>query len=126
MHEPNGPPVVITLDWHRKPPLGNTLTALSGPDTRATEGLLRAIGKARHWMQEIAGGGSFATIASREGKSARQIRLLATLAFVPPDTVKGMMDGTIRPPRISVLATHVPLVWPITRITQLQLPDPQE
>ena len=45
-------------------------------------------------MDEITNGASFAVIAQREGKSERHIRLLAPLAFVPPITVRTLIEGT--------------------------------
>jgi hypothetical protein len=105
-----------TLDWRRK-----SATAGKGPitklsqashDSRARDALLAAIGKARGWIEEITQGASFAAIGAREGKSARYVRKLVPLAFVPPDMVRNLIDETLRPPSIEALAPRVPLVWP--------------
>jgi hypothetical protein len=75
----------VSLPWGRKPlmPMEGIVVALSKPSEaapRSRDAILTAIGKARLWIDEIVGGGSFAEIASREGKCERQIRLLARLA----------------------------------------------
>jgi hypothetical protein len=72
---------------------------------------LTAIGKARLWMDELSSGTRFAAIAEREGKSERQIRLLAPLAFAPPATVRALIEGTAGAGTISDLARNVPLLW---------------
>lgn len=109
------PPEIATLSWQRKPLVAEKgLTAQLPPavnDIKARDALLAAIGKARRWVQEITDGASFDAIALREGKTARYIQRLTPLAFVPPDMVKDLIDGTIRPPTIEALAPRVPLVW---------------
>lgn len=106
----------VALDWRRKPAVAEkgptTQLPPAANDTKARDALLAAIGKARRWVQEVANGASFAAIALREGKTDRYIRRLTPLAFVPPDMVKDLIDGTLRPPTIEVLAPRVPLVWP--------------
>jgi hypothetical protein len=62
-------------------------------------------------MDELSDGVSIAAIAQREGKSARHIRLLAPLAFVPPAMVKSVIDGTARFGTVMALAESVPLLW---------------
>jgi site-specific DNA recombinase len=80
-------------------------------DAKTRSAMLTAIGKARVWMEEITSGVSFAAIAEREGKSARQIRLLAPLAFVPPATVKDLINGKVMTGTVMELAKRVPLRW---------------
>ena len=62
-------------------------------------------------MDEVSGGGSFAQIARREGKSERQIRLLAPLAFVPPVIVRSIINGTAWGEAAADFAKNVPLLW---------------
>ena len=59
------------------------------------EGLLTAIAKARVWVDDLLGGrvASFAEIATREGKTERYIRQLATLAFTSPRIIAALIDG---------------------------------
>jgi hypothetical protein len=49
-------------------------------------------------------------IAIQEGKSPRYIRLLTSLAFIPPRVMKKIIDGDKRY-TATELAGHVPLVW---------------
>jgi site-specific DNA recombinase len=72
---------------------------------------LAAIGKSRLWLEEILAGSTFAEIAKREGKGERQIRLLLPLAFVPPATVCGLINGTATAAGVTEMARNVPLVW---------------
>jgi site-specific DNA recombinase len=59
------------------------------------EALLRAIAKARIWIDDLVEGrvSSFADIAEREAKVERHIRLLAPLAFVSPRIISDIIDG---------------------------------
>jgi site-specific DNA recombinase len=105
----------VRLNWQRKPLIAEKgVTAELPPvpvESKVRETLLMAIGKARQWIDELSDGVSIAAIAQREGKSARHIRLLAPLAFVPPAMVRGMIDGTITVPTVTELACQVPLTW---------------
>jgi len=104
------------LAWQRKSLTAEKgATAVHSPiafsDAKAKDAMLTAIGKARLWMEEIKDGGSFDAIAHREGKTARQIRLLAPLAFVPPATIESLIDGTVKSGTVMELAKSVPLLW---------------
>jgi hypothetical protein len=76
------------------------------------ESLLRAIGKARSWVDELADGrvSSFAMLARREGKVERHIRLLLPLAFVSPRIVSNILDGTA-PAGLTTMALARALPW---------------
>jgi len=65
-------------------------------DPKARDALLTAIAKARAWVGDLIDGraASFAEIAQREGKVERHIRLLAPLAFVSPNIVREIIDGS--------------------------------
>jgi site-specific DNA recombinase len=106
----------VSLDWQRKPLTAEKGTTAELPPathnvTKARGELLTAIAKARRWIEEISDGDSFAAIAQREGKSARQMRLLAPLAFVSPVTVRSLVEGTARAGTVTDLAKRVPLIW---------------
>jgi site-specific DNA recombinase len=116
-------------DHHRKP---NTITvpfivrgtarkgclhqARSQPvmatETRAT--LLKAIGRARGWLDELLNGdaNSFDEIAQREGLVERHVRFLMPLAFVAPRIIEAIADGTA-PADLTVtrLAKGLPSKW---------------
>lgn len=109
-------PEVVSLPWVRKPFMAVKGMALAAPDpapaaSRAREAALTAIAKARLWLEELLAGGTVAEIARREGKGERQLRLLTPLAFVPPATVRGLIDGTLNVPTVTEMAKTVPLVW---------------
>lgn len=86
-------------------------TALK-PETR--DALLKAIAKARRWIDDLRQGRhvSFAEIAQQEGQVERHIRLLAPLAFVSPQIVSAIVEGTA-PSNLTVtsLARGLPYSW---------------
>jgi site-specific DNA recombinase len=93
---------------------------LHQPDERPTLGaeardaILLGVAKARVWIDDLASGRiqSFAEIARREGKVERHIRLLAPLAFLPPQTLAAIADGTFRQDvTVTTLARAVPFSW---------------
>jgi len=92
-----------------------SLLAIAAPSSR----------KARLWMDEITNGASFAVIAQREGKSERQIRLLAPLAFVPPITVRTLIEGTARAGTVTDLAKKRGPSLERRRITGMSACDPK-
>ena len=77
------------------------------------DALLLAIAKARAWIADLAEGRvhSFADIAKREEKVERHIRLLAPLAFVSPDAISDIMDGSSPPMGVTELAKKVAHSW---------------
>jgi hypothetical protein len=78
------------------------------------EALLITIAKARQWIEDLTHGrvASFATIARRERKVERHIRLLAPLAFLSPRIVSAILDGTA-PANLTViqLVRALPYSW---------------
>jgi hypothetical protein len=84
--------------------IGGTAASTDAPaDGQA---VLAAIGRARRWVDEIMTGATVTEIARREGKGERQIRLL-----MPPETVRGLIDGRARSASVTEIAKGVPLVW---------------
>ena len=75
--------------------------------------LLLAIGKARHWMRDVAADiRSFEDIAREEGCGERHVRFLAPLAFVSPTIVTTIAEG--RAPAgltVTSLVRSLPLEW---------------
>jgi hypothetical protein len=68
----------------------------------------------RAWIDDLASGRirSFGEIAEREGKVERHIRLLTTLAFIPPRTLAAIIDGTgPHDATVTALAQAVPYRW---------------
>jgi site-specific DNA recombinase len=76
------------------------------------ESLLMTIAKARSWVDELANGrvGSVAVLARREGKAERHIRLLLPLAFVSPQIVSSILEGTA-PAGLTITALARALPW---------------
>ena len=110
---------VISLPWSA-PAFPSVKGVLHRPATKPTlkgetrDAILLAVAKARAWIDDIASGRvqSFAEIAEREGKVERYIRLLTSLAFVPPRTLAAIIDG--RGPHdatVTALAQTVPYRW---------------
>jgi hypothetical protein len=95
-----GRSVVLTVPWQGgtqivakgilHPPAESASTSL-----RNSDNLLRAIAKARAWIDDLTSGraASFNEIAAREGLVERHVRLLAPLAFVSPLLVSDFIDG---------------------------------
>jgi len=58
--------------------------------------LLHAIAEARSWLAELMTGSvSTDSLAAREGRSERAIRMTLSLAFLAPDIVRAAVDGTL-------------------------------
>ena len=55
---------------------------------------------------------TFESIAAREGRSARYIKLLAPLAYVSPRIIEALADGrAIAELTVTNLAKSLPLAW---------------
>jgi site-specific DNA recombinase len=82
------------------------------PETR--EALLRAIAKARVWIDDLVTGRlkSLAEIAQQENRVERHVRLLAPLAFVSPQLVSAIAAGTAPASlKVTSLAEALPCLW---------------
>jgi site-specific DNA recombinase len=75
--------------------------------------LLKAIARARAWIEDLAEGrvASFDEIAKREGKGERYIRLLTPLAFVSPRVITDIADRVFSPITVTELARAIPYAW---------------
>ena len=64
--------------------------------SKSRDALLTAIAKARAWIDDLVKGqvSSFAEIAEREGKVERHIRFLVPLAFVSPQLITAIIEGS--------------------------------
>jgi site-specific DNA recombinase len=75
--------------------------------------LLNGIAKAQHWLGEILAGSipDIETISQRENMSARTARMTLSLAFIAPDIVEAVANGTL--PRGFGLSrlTDLPINW---------------
>ena len=75
--------------------------------------LLRAIGRARNWVDSVeAGRTTFDAIAATEGLVERHVRRLAPLAYLAPSIVKAIANGTAPAGlTISSLTQALPHSW---------------
>ena len=76
--------------------------------------LIEALRDAHRWLDELLSDPrlTFESIASREGKSERSIRMTLWLAFLAPEIVKAVVEGRL--PRGFGLKRLVdlPMAWP--------------
>jgi site-specific DNA recombinase len=64
---------------------------------KARLGLVEALRKAHQWLDELLDDPikSVESIAAREGKTERSIRMTLSLAFLAPDIAKAAIDGRL-------------------------------
>ena len=76
--------------------------------------LIEALGNAHRWLDELLSDPrqTLETLASREGRTERSIRMTVSLAFLAPDIVKAAVEGRL--PRGYGLKRLIdlPLAWP--------------
>ncbi len=87
--------------------------------------LIEALGDAHRWLGELLCDSrlTLESLASREDKSERSIRMTLSLAFLAPEIVKAAVEGRL--PRGSGLKRLVdlPMAWPHQwRTLELQTP----
>jgi site-specific DNA recombinase len=109
----------ITVPWDS--PLPAAIKGIIHVPTHSTpikpgrrESLLMAVAQARSWVDELANTriGGVSALARREGKAERHIRLLLPLAFLSPQIVSGLLDGTAPADlTITALARALPWSW---------------
>jgi site-specific DNA recombinase len=81
--------------------------------TKARDGFIRALRDARRWLDELLvdPAQTIASLAMREHKSERSIRMTMSLAFVSPVLAKAAMEGRL-PRGFSVKRlTDLPMLW---------------
>ncbi len=74
---------------------------------------LRAIALGRKWLQDLISGkaADVETIAAREGRSARSVNMMISLAFVAPDIIEAAVAGRL-PRGIGITRlVDLPLSW---------------
>jgi site-specific DNA recombinase len=124
----------LTLPWTRPSPCRRREIIQGASD--ATNGarpmrantreiLIEALSNAHRWLDELQSDPrqTLETLASREGKTERSIRMTVSLAFLAPDIVKAAVEGRL--PRGYGLKRLIdlPLAWPDQwRTIQLEAP----
>jgi site-specific DNA recombinase len=81
--------------------------------TKARDGFVKAFGVAHRWLDELMSdpNTSFESLAVREGKSERSIRMTLSLAFLSPVLAEAAMDGRL-PRGFSIRRlTELPVLW---------------
>jgi site-specific DNA recombinase len=114
---------ILTLPWARPSPYRKH-EILQGADdgkiyarpmpANARAILIEALGDARRWLDELLSDPrlTLESLASREGKTERSIRMTLSLAFLAPEIVKAAVEARL--PRGFGLKRLVdlPMVWP--------------
>jgi hypothetical protein len=94
--------------------------------TKARDGFIRSFRDARRWLDELLQSPeqTIGTLAVREGKSERAIRMTLSLAFLSPPLVQAAIDRRL-PRGFSVKRlTDLPMLWSDQwRALGLQEPD---
>ena len=95
--------------------------------TKARDGFIRALRDARCWLDEllIDPAQTIESLAMREGKSERSIRMTVSLAFISPVLAEAAMEGRL-PRGFSVKRlTDLPMLWS-EQWRAVGLPEPIE
>jgi site-specific DNA recombinase len=113
------PLAVISVPWNA-PAFVSVKGVLHQPSNKAMlnperrDAILLAIVKARSWIHDLVSGRvqSFTEIAKREGKVERHVRLMAPLAFTPPEMLSAIIAGTAPEDlTVTALAHNIPYAW---------------
>jgi len=113
---------VLTLPWTRVSSrrrreiiqgVGEAQRPLRAMRTKARDSFIRALRDARRWLHEllIDPAQTIESLAMREHKSERSIRMTVSLAFVSPVLAKAALEGRL-PRGFSVKRlTDLPMLW---------------
>jgi site-specific DNA recombinase len=114
---------ILTLPWTRPSPhrkreilqaTDNAKTSARSISANARAILIEALRDAHRWLDELLSDPrlTLESLASREGKTERSIRLTLSLAFVAPEIVKAAVEGRL--PRGFGLKrlVNLPMAWP--------------
>jgi site-specific DNA recombinase len=121
--EENDSARILTLPWTRASPYRKREIIRGANDAKtharpmpanARAILIEALGDANGWLTELLSDPrqTLESLASREGKTERSIRMTLSLAFLAPDIVKAAVEGRL--PRGFGLKRLVdlPMAWP--------------
>jgi site-specific DNA recombinase len=81
--------------------------------SRARDVFATAIVDVHRWLDELLSdpGASVATLADRERKSERSIRMTPSLAFLASDLAKAALDGRLPPGFNTTRLVNLPMLW---------------
>ena len=96
---------VLTLPWTRTSSrrrreiiqrVGEAQQPLRAMRTKARDGFIKALRDAHRWLDELlVDPTTIESLAIREGKSERSIRMTLSLAFMSPDLAEAAMEGRL-------------------------------
>ena len=80
---------------------------------RAREVFIAALSRAHRWPDELLSDAetSIATVAARERKSERSIRMTLSLVFLAPDLVRAAIEGRLPRGFNRTRLVHLPMLW---------------
>lgn len=87
---------------------------LNGAQRGNADRLIEAIARASRWRDDLHHGrvAGIDAIATREGRSVRNVRMMLNLAFLAPDLIEAALDRTLSPVlSASTIAQGLPLDW---------------
>jgi site-specific DNA recombinase len=121
--EESGAARILTLPWTRPSPYRKREIIQGTDDARAYARpmpanarsiLIEAIRDAHRWLDELLSDPrlTLESLASREGRTVRSIRMILSLAFLAPEIVKAAVEGRL--PRGFGLKRLIdpPMAWP--------------
>ena len=81
--------------------------------TNAREGFIKALRDARRWLDELLfdPAQTIESLAVREGKSERSIRMTLSLAFISPVLAEAAMEGRLPRGFCIKRLTDLPMLW---------------
>jgi site-specific DNA recombinase len=114
---------ILTLPWTRPPPYrkreiiqgaNDAKTYVRPMPANARANLTEALRDAHRWLDELLSDPRLAleSIASREGKSERSIRMTLSLAFLAPEIVKAAVEGRLPRGFGFKRLVDLPMAWP--------------
>ncbi len=75
------------------------------------QNLGRSIAQGRGWLKEVMAGTAIATIAQRDHRSTRMIRMVLSLAFLDPKLVQAVLHGTLPRGASTRRLMDAPMLW---------------
>src|SRR5271165_2033348 len=113
---------VLTLPWTRTSSrrrreiiqrVGEAQQPLRAMRSKAREGFIKALGDAHRWLDELLFNPTqtIESLAVREGKSERSIRMTLSLAFISPVLAEAAIEGRLPRGFCVKRLTDLPMLW---------------
>ena len=93
--------------------MGEAQQPLRAMRTKAREGFIKALRDAHRWLDELLfdPAQTIESLAVREGKSERSIRMTLSLAFISPVLAEAAMEGRLPRGFCVKRLTDLPMLW---------------